>query len=313
MGEATRISVITPVFNGESFIRETIESVLLHSSDFKVEYIVVDDGSTDSTPVILKEYGSRILVLTQKNGGESSAVNEGIRKATGDFILVVSADDPLLTPKIFEGVEDFFDSRPSIVVWYPDWLMIDGSGSTIKTVEVDDYSEERLIGRFLCLPGPGAFFRRSSALRIGGRREKWKYVGDYDFWLRISRMGTLQKRDGVLAQWRFHDDSTSIAQRGTKMFNERIAVIDEFVTEFELPESLTRMARAHSHYFAAILSFHSKDVNGKQTLLKAFWIRRGWIEEAQIKIVIYLMLQPFSTYLKPLLVKFLGKWIKARK
>ena len=97
------------------------------------------------------------------------------------------------------------------------------------------------------------------------------------------------------------------------MFNERIAVIDEFVTEFDLPEYLARMARAHAHYFAALLSFHSKNVNGKRALFKAFWIRRKWIEEAQIKIVIYLMLQPFSTYLKPILVKFLGKWIRARK
>ena len=308
-----RLSVITPVYNGEKYIKETIDSVLIAIGDLDIEYLVIDDGSTDTTSVILKSYANKIKVISQANQGESSAVNTGFKAALGDFVLIVSADDPLISGAIFDQVVEFFENNPEIVVWYPNWNMIDHDGQFIRTVYVDEYSDEKLIGRFICLPGPGAFIRKSAALQIGGRREEWKYVGDYDFWLRISRVGILQKRNGVFAQWRFHDDSTSIAQRGRKMFNERIAVIDEFVTEFDLPESLARMARAHAHYFAALLSFHSKDVNGKRALSKAFWIRRKWIEEAQIKIVIYLMLQPFSTYLKPILVKFLGKWIRARK
>lgn len=308
-----RISVITPVYNGAKYIEETVVSVLKASETYDIEYLVIDDGSTDQTSQILEKYSTKISIIRQPNAGESAAVNTGFNQASGDFVLVVSADDPLFTPAIFNGVFEFFDNNPEVVVWYPDWNMIDQDGNLIRSVEVDEYSDEKLIGRFICLPGPGAFIRKSAALQIGGRGVKWKYVGDYDFWLRISRVGTLQKRNDVLAQWRYHDDSTSIAQRGKKMFNERIAVIDEFVTEFDLPNSLSRMARAHSHYFASILSFHSKDVNGKKALLRAFWIRRGWVEEAQIKIVIYLMLQPFSSYLKPILVKFLGKWIKARK
>ena len=310
---STRISVITPVFNGANYIEEKVLSVLNASAGHEIEYIVVDDGSTDQTSQILEKYSNKVSVIHQTNSGESAAVNTGFRGATGDFVLVVSADDPLFTPAIFDGVVEFFDTNSEIVVWYPSWKMIDQDGNLIRTVEVDEYSDEKLIGRFICLPGPGAFIRKSVALQIGGRRVKWKYVGDYDFWLRISRFGKLKKRDAVLAQWRFHEESTSISQRGKKMFEERIAVIEEFLSEFGIPDPLARMARAHAHYFAALLSYYSKEIRGRRTLLKSFWIRRGIVEESQLRVVAYVALLPLSFHLKPLLRQFLGKWIRARK
>ena len=311
--ELPRLSVITPVFNGEKYIVETIESVIDCIGDLDIEYIVIDDGSTDSTAEILKSYAGRIEVVTQINQGESTAVNTGFHHALGDFLLVVSADDPLLTSEIFEGVIEFFENNPKVVVWYPNWQMIDQNGNFVREVLVEEYSDEKLIGRFMCLPGPGAFIRKSAALQIGGRRDKWRFVGDYDFWLRISRVGYLEKRDALLAQWRFHDDSTSIAQRGSKMAQERTSVIDEFIEEFKISRRLTRMARAHAYYFASLLSYHSNDVKGKKLLLKAYFFRRGLVEEAQIRVLLYIILLPLSRLLKPSMRKFLSKYIQARK
>ena len=308
-----RISVITPVYNGAKYIEETVISVLKASDGYGIEYLVIDDGSTDQTSQILEKFSTQVTIIRQPNAGESAAVNTGFNQASGDFVLVVSADDPLFTPAIFDGVIDFFENNPETVVWYPSWKMIDKDGNLIRTVDVDEYSDEKLIGRFICLPGPGAFIRKSAALQIGGRRVKWKYVGDYDFWLRISRVGNLRKRNAVLAQWRFHDESTSISQRGKKMFEERIAVIEEFLKEFAVPNPLARMARAHAYYFAALLSYYSKEIHGRRTLLKSFWIRKGFVEESQLRVVAYVALMPLSFHLKPLLKKFFGQWIKARR
>jgi glycosyltransferase involved in cell wall biosynthesis len=308
-----RLSVVTPVFNGEKYLNETIDSVLKAIGNQDIEYLVIDDGSTDKTPDILKNYGSKIKVISQANKGESAAVNAGFNSALGDFVLVVSADDPLISGSIFSQVPEFFDNNPEIVVWYPNWNMIDHAGKTIRTVFVKEYSEENLVGRYICLPGPGAFIRKSAALQIGGRREKWTYVGDFDFWLRISRVGQLRKRDAVLAQWRYHDDSTSIAHRGKKMYDERIAVMEEFISEYDISLPLARMARAHAYYSASLLSFYSTSVKSKRTLIKAFWIRRGWIEDSQLRVIGYLLLTPLSSFLKPLILKFLGKWIRAHK
>lgn len=308
-----RLSVITPVYNGEKYIKETIDSVISAIGASDIEYLVIDDGSTDGTSRILQSYGTQITVIKQENQGESSAVNTGFNSAAGDFVLVVSADDPLLSGAIFEGVEEFFDKNPATVVWYPNWNMIDHNGKLIRTVHVDEYSEDKLIGRFVCLPGPGAFIRKSAAIQIGGRRIKWKYVGDYDFWLRISRVGQLRKRDAILAQWRFHDESASISHRGKRMFNERIEVIEQFVGEFSISEPLAAKAKAHAHYFAALLAYHSKDVSGRKALIKAFWIRKGMVEEAQLKVVIFLLFMPLSFYVKPILERFLRNSIRARK
>jgi len=308
-----RISVITPVYNGEKYIEETVLSVLDAIGDSNIEYLVVDDGSNDQTLEILSNFSNRIKIISKPNGGESSAVNKGIENASGEFLLVVSADDPLFTSEIFDGVPEYFDQHKELQVWYPDWQMINASGEILKRVIVPEYSEERLIGRFLCLPGPGAFFRKSSALSIDGRREKWKYVGDYDFWLRISRLGTLERRPEVLAQWRFHDESASIGQRGFRMFDERISVIEEFVNDYEIENKMKRMARAHALYFASLLVFHVPEIKAKKALLRAFFIRRGLIEESQIRIILYILLTPFSTKLRPIISKYVPRLLRSRK
>jgi hypothetical protein len=97
------------------------------------------------------------------------------------------------------------------------------------------------------------------------------------------------------------------------MFNERITVIEEFVNEFSIPEPLARQARAHAHYFASLLSYHSKKVKGRRTIFKAFWIRRGRIEESQFRVIAYVLLIPLSFYLKPFLEKHFRNLIKARR
>lgn len=291
-----RLSVITPVFNGEKYIKETIDSVLKAIGNQDIEYLVIDDGSTDKTPNILKSYGSKIKVIYQDNKGESAAVNTGFNAALGDFVLVVSADDPLFTSEIFEGVEEFFDLNPQIVAWYPDWKLIDGDGKVIEVITVHEYSDEKLIGKFLCLPGPGAFIRKTSALKIGGRRERWRFVGDYDFWLRLSRIGELRRRGQVLAQWRHHDESSSIAFRGSQMFDERIMVIKEFAIENSIDGKLLRMALGNSHYSAALLKFYAPSVRGRAALAKAFYYRKGIPENLNVKEFLYLVTFPFSKY-----------------
>jgi glycosyltransferase involved in cell wall biosynthesis len=305
------ISVITPVYNGKDFIIETIESVLKASKHQEIEYIIVDDGSVDQTLQIIQRFKPQVRILSKTNGGESSAVNMGLSEALGDLVLVVSADDPLPTEGIFTGVEDFFRENLDVVAWYPNWKIIDSKGVDIRYVEVDAYSDELLIGRFRCLPGPGTIFRRREALMIGGRNEKWTFVGDYDFWLRLSRIGRLEKRSQCVAQWRYHDQSTSIAQRGVEMAIERIAVINEFVHSNALTPGLRRQAIAHSYYYAARLSFFDSKVKGKKFLYKAFRANRGRIEDGRLLVYFFIALLPFSKYLVSIVKPFLRKFGRA--
>ena len=97
------------------------------------------------------------------------------------------------------------------------------------------------------------------------------------------------------------------------MFEERIAVIEEFLKEFAIPNPLARVARAHAYYFAALLSYYSKEIPGRRTIIKSFWIRKGIVEESQLRVLAYVALMPLSFHLKPVMEKFVGKWIRARK
>jgi len=299
------VTVVTAVYNGGNYIEETILSVLSAARNIKFEYIVVNDGSTDETLRILKKFEDQIKIINKANSGESESVTIAFGEALAEYLIVVSADDPLPSEKLFEGFFEEFASDSNLVAIYPDWNMIGPLGEVLKTIKVPDYSDELLIGRCITLPGPGVIFRKSAALKIGGRRKKWTFVGDYDFWLRLSRIGELRHRPEVLAQWRYHPGSTSVNKRGPKMASERIAVVEEFLSEFSINSKISRMALGSAYFMAARLVFFNSEVPGKKYLVKAFQERRGWVEEARIHIILYILLMPISSFLYGFVSKFL--------
>ena len=308
MNSTPILTIITPVYNGERFIAETIESVLNANIETTYEHIILNDGSSDSTPSILNNFKDCVQIFSHKNVGESATVNLGLEKARGEFILILNADDPFLTDELVKNALKTLQKDLAIVAIYPDWKIIDENGRTIRNKILPEYSDETFIGRCKCLPGPGTIFRREAALKIGGRRQNWKFVGDYDFWLRLSREGKILRQPGILAQWRQNADSTSISQRGIDMANERIAVTQNFVQKNLLPIKLQRMALGNSYYLAARLCFFDKKIRGRKLILTSLKLRRGWPEEAKLFVVIYLLFLPVSSILvkpfKKIIVKF---------
>lgn len=297
----SKLSVITAVYNGAQYIEETIKSVLDHCSTINFEYIILNDGSTDNTLDVLNKYASKIRIIDKKNSGESDSVSTGFKLATGDLLLVVSADDPLLTKELFSGVFQKFAENANLMAIYPDWQMIDSMGKVIKVISVPDYSDELLIGRCVTLPGPGVIFRKSAALKLNGRNPKWTFVGDYDFWLRLSRLGELRHRPEVLAQWRHHVHSTSVSKRGLKMAKERIEVMESFVTANKISDQLKQMALGNAYYMAARISYFDKNIPAKMYLINAFKFRRGWVEEAKLHEIVYILFLPASRIFNPII------------
>lgn len=304
----SKLSVITAVYNGGKYIEKTIESVLQNCAEIDFEYIVLNDGSTDNTRELLEKYKSKIRIINKENSGESDSVSLGFKEAEGDLLLVVSADDPLLSKKLFENVFIEFDQNLNLMAIYPDWQMINAAGVVIKVINVPDYSDELLIGRCVTLPGPGVIFRKSAALKLNGRNPKWTYVGDYDFWLRLSRLGEIKHRAEVLAQWRHHPASTSVSKRGLKMAEERIQVIEDFLESNNVNIKLKRMALGNAYYMAARISFFDGNIPAKKYLLMAFKNRKGWVEEATFHEIIYILLLPISRLMNPIVNFFFDKF-----
>jgi len=303
------LTIITPVYNGEKYISETIESVIKSKINVAYEYIVLDDGSSDLTSSIINNYRNSIKIFTHPNMGESATVNRGLENAKGDYILIVNADDPLLTCDLINRACEILKHDSSIVAIYPDWKIINQYGKTIQSKILPEYSDDILIGHCRCLPGPGTLFRRDAAIKIGGRKSRWKFVSDYDFWLRLSRLGKIIRLPGVLAQWRENPNSTSISSRGKDMAAERVLVTEVFLSENDIPIRLRRMALGNCYYLAARLSFFDQGISGRSLLLKAFKHRRGWPEEARLYVVLYLLLIPFSTIIFKPFSKLIVKMI----
>ena len=159
-----RLSVLTPVYNGEDFLEETLVSLV--NSDYEdLEFVLVDDGSEDTSLAIAKrvlESSSRKhTIISKTNSGEADSDNIALAASTGEFVAIVNADDPVY-PSLFSKSVRFLADNPDVIVTYPDWDMIDEVGKTVKTVQTRDYSLDSLLGDNICLPGPGAVIRSSA-------------------------------------------------------------------------------------------------------------------------------------------------------
>jgi glycosyltransferase involved in cell wall biosynthesis len=294
MDQVPILSIITPVYNGEKYIEETITSVLSAKTKTPFEYIVLDDGSTDTTLNIVKRFGNQVILESHENVGESRTVNRGIELAKGTYVLIVNADDPLLTDDLINiGLQEISKDE-SIVAVYPDWKIINNFGYTTKINILPDYADEIMIGKCRTLPGPGTIFRKDVANAVGGRQHKWRFVGDYDFWLRISRKGKIQRIPLVLAQWRYHENSTSISQRNFEMAKERIMVIEEFLKNFPVSRKLRKNALGNAYYMAARLSFFDSKVPGKEFMIAAIRKNGGIPSETKLSVLVFILLLPIS-------------------
>jgi glycosyltransferase involved in cell wall biosynthesis len=287
-------TIITAVYNCEKYITETIESIFKFTKGVNFEYIVVNDGSNDGTLQIVKKYEGKIKIISQSNMGEANAINSALKIAQGNYCLIVSADDPLCSEELFTLAKKILDRDKGVVAVYPDWLMINDFGVLISKVITEDYSENLLIGQFKCIPGPGSIFRTEIALSVGGRNSKYRFVSDYEFWLQLSQYGRFVRIPRYMAQWRNHQDSTSIKSKGYLMAKERISLMENFTREHDLNTEITKSALAHAYYHAALLSYFTLEVPGRQWMLKAFHINQGWLKGSKPRIVLYLLLFPSS-------------------
>ena len=293
----TKFTVITPVFNGSKYIEETVRSVLEATAGLDFEYLIIDDGSTDETKLILNNYRSKVIYIYQENSGQSSAINKGIKLASGKYSTIVNADDPLLSKDLFLRAGLILDAEEGVVATYPDWKMIDAEGSTLETVVVKEFSFIDFVGKFNCLIGPGGVFRTEIARKVNGWDPSYKFVPDYDFWLRISDYGVFKHVPQVQATWRSHETSISVASRSKEMADERIRVIRKYLDRKpETSSEIKNMAIAFSNYRASVLSYFDSKINGRQMLFKAIRHYPKILLEIDVRVTLYVMLLPISRW-----------------
>lgn len=205
-----KITVVTPSYNQGSYIRRTIESVLSQEIE-GLEYIVMDGGSTDETVSILKEYGDSIIWKSEKDKGQTDAVNKGIRAAHGDIIGWLNSDD-IYYPGAIGKVLDVFQRHPEINVVYGNANHIREDDSFIEEYYTEDFDYERLKDVcFICQPS--LFFRKKLVDIYGYLDDKLQYCMDYDYWLRLGKGEKFYRLNDLIAGSRLYDDNKTLGAR----------------------------------------------------------------------------------------------------
>lgn len=230
---AVRVSVVTPVYNRADYLPEALDSAL--SQEFEgLEVVVVDDGSTDGTPEVLRRYGDRIRVHRQENAGQSAAVNTGVGLARGEFVAFLDSDDAWLPGKLARQAP-MLDAEPRAALLYAAVEFMDGDSRPIpdprppRRTPSGDVLGEILGGNFIRTPT--ALFRREAFLAAGGYDPALKCVNDWDMWLRLAT-GRPVLRDPVpSARYRLHADQSVNLRR--RLAEERVTVLERHLPRFE--------------------------------------------------------------------------------
>lgn len=207
-----KISIITPSFNQGNYLEETIVSVLdQHYAD--LEYIIIDGGSTDQSKEIIRKYEKHLSYwVSEKDNGQSHAINKGFRKASGSIVSWLCSDD-LYTPNTLNTVADLFAAQPETGMVHGKTILFNKKGKELVKGAID---EDLAIKYFAVIPypQPSSFFRKELLDRIGLLDESLHFGMDYELLIRIALTAPIQKVDNIFSRYRLHDDSKTVSQQG---------------------------------------------------------------------------------------------------
>jgi glycosyltransferase involved in cell wall biosynthesis len=216
------VSIITPSFNQGRFIRHTIESVLFQDYP-KLEYLVMDGGSTDETLDILRSYGTRLIWRSGSDGGQADAVNAGVRLAHGEILGWLNSDDTYLPGAVTAAVE-YLLAHPETAIVYGNAYFIDEHNTRFGAHPTEDFDLNRLAETTLICQ-PAAFIRRSAFEAVGMLDPSLHYCMDYDLFIRLGRTFRIERINRFLANSRRYPETKSIGH-WDRMFREIFAVAE---------------------------------------------------------------------------------------
>lgn len=209
MADNPLVSVLMPAYNARRYVGEAIESVLAQTwRDF--EFVIIDDGSTDDTPEILKRYAAgdgRIRVLPRSNAGVGAALNAGLAEARGEFVARMDSDD-VCVPERFARQVEFLRQEPECVLVGSRVLLIDPDGAPLFEMEdiptQHEAIDEMLLQGRWSIVHPAVMMRRDVVRRLGGYDNDLVPVEDHDLFLRLAEAGRLANLPDVLLRYRKH-------------------------------------------------------------------------------------------------------------
>ena len=203
------ISIVTPSYNQAHFIEDTIRSVL--SQDYPhMEYLIVDGGSTDNTVEIIRKYESRLTWwVSEKDLGQTDAINKGFARAKGDILAWINSDDTYESGAITAAV-NYFHAHPEVGMIYGDCNFINERGDVIGKFDSAQTNYRLLRQGYTHIPQQTMFFRANLWKQVGPLDPSFYFAMDYDLWTRISARSEIKYVPQTWANFRLHTSGKTI-------------------------------------------------------------------------------------------------------
>ena len=241
------VSIITPSYNQARYLEATIQSVL--AQDYaRIEYIVVDGGSTDGSVQLIKNYQSRLAYwVSEKDNGQADAINKGLARASGEILAWLNSDDYYL-PNAISAAVKIFEENADVVMLYGDMLAVDEHGQTTNLLKYRQLSLEDLLC-FQIIGQPAVFFRRAAYEKTGGLDTTFNYLLDHHLWIRLAQHGKILHVPQTWAAARYHAEAKNRA-KAAEFGREAFRILGWAKSQPGLSASVARVeirARASAH------------------------------------------------------------------
>jgi glycosyltransferase involved in cell wall biosynthesis len=204
-------SIITPSYNQARYLEATIQSVL--NQDYpEVEYIIMDGGSTDGSADIIHKYAPRLAGwVSERDQGQTDAINKGFARARGDILAWINSDDTY-EPGALSAAAAYLQAHPETGLVYGDANFIDGKGRSIGRFPAAQTDYRRLRQGYVHIPQQASFFRADLWRKVGPLDPSFYFAMDYDLWVRLAALSPVVYLPGrQWANFRLHGDAKTVA------------------------------------------------------------------------------------------------------
>lgn len=262
MVSTPKVSVIIPCFNRETFIDKTIKSVFNQTYE-NIELICVDDGSTDTTKVILSSYKEKLNLLSNPNNenrGQSAAINLGLKHASGIYVAILDSDDLFLSDKIQKQVT-FLENNPDIGLVYANGFYINEKGTKLYNIFPENHVEDNNPARMLMechfnIPS-NSLIRKTVLDRVGGFDESMRSAQDHDMGIRLMENTKVAFLDTPLWCYRRHENSQS-GRHALRRWKTGLRILDKACKRYGYGFTIKRKRLAVLYFRIAQCYFEKK-------------------------------------------------------
>jgi len=204
------VTIITPSYNQAQFLERTMQSVFTQTYP-RIEYIVVDGGSTDKSQEIIKKYSSRLdWCVSEKDCGQTEAINKGFAHAHGKILAWINSDDTYQPNAVAEAVE-FLQNNPETGMVYGDANFIDENDHIVGQFHAAQTDLHGLQRGYVHIPQQSSFFRADLWKKVKPLDESFYFAMDYDLWVRLAKISQLKYVPRIWSNFRLHHDAKTIS------------------------------------------------------------------------------------------------------